>query len=177
MAQLTIHEKQCYICKAVKPLDEFYRDRGRPDGKTMACRSCMKAQKSAHYYRTHPPAPIEEIDNEQWRPVLNYSGYEVSNHGRVRSLKAKEIRLLRTTSRYGYPSVVLSVKCHKTNKPVHGLVLEAFIGPRPSGMQCCHGNGVRNDNRLTNLRWDTPKANAADKVGHGTSRPRRRTKH
>jgi hypothetical protein len=48
------------------------------------------------------------------------------------------------------------------------LVLLAFVGPCPDGMECCHTNGNRTDNRLTNLRWDTPKANAADKRAHGT---------
>jgi hypothetical protein len=35
-------------------------------------------------------------------------------------------------------------------------------------MQACHNNGNRQDNRLTNLRWDTPLNNTRDKVSHGT---------
>lgn len=52
---------------------------------------------------------------------------------------------------------------------VHRLVLEAFVGPCPDGMEGCHFPD-RNpaNNRLENLRWDTPKSNAADKVIHGT---------
>lgn len=46
---------------------------------------------------------------------------------------------------------------------IHKLVLEAFVGERPSGMQACHGNGDKTDNRLVNLRWDTVKANHRDK--------------
>lgn len=53
---------------------------------------------------------------------------------------------------------------------VHVLVIEAFTGPRPKGMQCCHINGVRTDNRAENLRWGTPKENYDDQVRHG-SRP------
>lgn len=34
-------------------------------------------------------------------------------------------------------------------------------------MECCHNNGDPFDNHLSNLRWDTRKANAADSVRHG----------
>ena len=50
---------------------------------------------------------------------------------------------------------------------VHRLVLLTFVGPCPDGMMCCHENGIGTDNRLANLRWDTPKANAADRDRHG----------
>lgn len=50
----------------------------------------------------------------------------------------------------------------------HVLVLRAFVGECPDGMEGCHGNGDRSDNRLDNLRWDTCKANQQDAVEHGT---------
>lgn len=52
---------------------------------------------------------------------------------------------------------------------VHRLVLTAFVGPCPDGMEACHNNGSPTDNRLCNLRWDTRRANQADKVLHGRS--------
>lgn len=48
------------------------------------------------------------------------------------------------------------------------MVLEAFVGPCPNGMECCHNDGNPANNVLANLRWDTPKANNADKRAHGT---------
>jgi len=48
-----------------------------------------------------------------------------------------------------------------TPVPVHHLVLEVFVGPRPEGTVACHNNGDGYDNRVRNLRWDTRKANAA----------------
>lgn len=48
------------------------------------------------------------------------------------------------------------------------LVLEAFVGPRPIGMEACHNNGVCLDDSAVNLRWDTPVANKADMKRHGT---------
>ena len=35
---------------------------------------------------------------------------------------------------------------------VHRLVLEAFVGPNPPGLECCHNNGDPSDNRVENLR-------------------------
>lgn len=52
---------------------------------------------------------------------------------------------------------------------VHKLILLAFVGPCPSGMECCHYDGNPANNQLDNLRWDTPKGNQADKKRHGTS--------
>jgi hypothetical protein len=52
---------------------------------------------------------------------------------------------------------------------VHALVLEAFVGLCPQGMECRHLNGVRHDNRLANLTWGTYAENNADRVRHGTN--------
>lgn len=51
---------------------------------------------------------------------------------------------------------------------VHVLVLTVFVGPPPERMVAAHGNGVRTDNRLCNLRWATRAENSADMVRHGT---------
>jgi hypothetical protein len=43
------------------------------------------------------------------------------------------------------------------------MVLFAFVGPCPEGMECCHENDVRDDNRIENLRWDTHANNLAQR--------------
>ena len=52
---------------------------------------------------------------------------------------------------------------------LHQLVLFAFVGPCPPGMECRHKNGKKADNRRHNLAWGTPKENGEDKVRHGNS--------
>lgn len=42
---------------------------------------------------------------------------------------------------------------------VHHAVLEAWVGPRPEGMECDHINGDSLDNRLENLEWVTHQEN------------------
>ncbi len=69
----------------------------------------------------------------------------------------------------GYPRVNLfDINRKPHQKSVHGLVLEAFIGLRPRGMEACHNDGNRNNPNVANLRWDTRKNNHADKKMHGT---------
>lgn len=114
---------------------------------------------------------------EQWRDVRGQVGlYEVSDAGRVRSLDRRVPH-----ARYGFAVLKgKQVKPYKNQdgylrarigdrlRLVHVLVLEAFVGQCPDDMQACHNNGVRDDNRLENLRWDTPKANVGDRKAHGT---------
>lgn len=68
----------------------------------------------------------------------------------------------------GYRAVKLSKLGVKQSKRIHTVVLEAFVGPRPNGMVACHSNGIQDDLRLENLRWDTQTNNMFDEVAHGT---------
>lgn len=119
---------------------------------------------------------------ERWLPVAGFEGlYSVSNLGRVR--RESKVVSRKPTSGYriaekimspgaGVRSRYLSVRLSKDGKAsthyVHHLVLSAFVGPRPAGQEACHGDGNRGNNSATNLRWDTRKANHADKKIHGT---------
>lgn len=121
-----------------------------------------------------PEFNTQELQSEEWRPIKQFPGCEVSNLGRVRSSRSSHKgyfrvpRLLKgTIGRNGYHYVNLD----KVPKAVHRFVLEAFVGPCPNGMEACHGDGVRANNRVSNLRWDTTKANHLDSVRHGTHNP------
>jgi hypothetical protein len=52
---------------------------------------------------------------------------------------------------------------------VHRLVLEAFVGPCPEGMECRHLDGDPSNNRLDNLAWGTQSQQHEDRALHGTS--------
>ena len=116
---------------------------------------------------------------EQWKPVDGYVGYyEVSNMGRVRSVTrvdcAGRTRYSRILKGGRSPKGYLSVGLYK-DKSLKGfrvsrLVLAAFVGPCPTGMEAAHNNGDERDDRLDNLRWDTHLNNCADKKLHGTNK-------
>lgn len=124
---------------------------------------------------------------ETWLPVVGYEGcYEVSDHGRLRSVDRVVTRgghsmkvsgrILRPgighAGRVGFP---LKRDGQKTSKRVSVLVLTAFVGPRPPGYVGCHNDGDPTNNRLSNLRWDTQSANVRDAVRHGTHSETRKT--
>jgi len=114
---------------------------------------------------------------ERWLSVPGYEGkYEVSDHGRVRSLDRLDSRGRRRTGallvgrpqHHGHLVVALYSEGSRRDFSVHHLVLTAFVGPRPNGMEACHWNDDSSDNRLANLRWDTRSANTRDSVRNGT---------
>ena len=121
-----------------------------------------------------------------WLPVPGYAGlYEVSGDGAVRSLDRDEIitgsragvrrrrgRTLRqfTLKTSPYLCVRLSKDGIARTRTVHTLVLEAFSGPCPEGMESRHLNGRHRDNAAANLAWGTPSENTQDQVLHGTHR-------
>lgn len=115
----------------------------------------------------------------EWRPIPGWEGlYEVSSMGQVRSLgrvvtgQTRSFfwpgRVLRLVRKGPYLQVTLHRPGMRVCRTVHSLVALAFIGPRPEGMQVCHGDGVGSNNALSNLRYDTASANEMDKVRHGT---------
>lgn len=114
-------------------------------------------------------------EHEEWRPVVGFEGrYEVSNLGGVRTLTGASPRPIyqhayrnRPTGTL-YMQVALWIGMKGYAFKVHRLVLDAFVGTRPAGLVCCHNNGNGCDNRLSNLRWDTPKSNKRDSIEHGT---------
>lgn len=123
------------------------------------------------------------MTTDRWRPVPEWEGaYEVSDQGRVRSMprwawssrgkghwfKAGGI-VLSPGIVSGYARVVLQRDKAIKNVSIHRLVLLAFVGPCPAGMEACHHDDDRLNNVLTNLRWDTKPANCADRTRNGGS--------
>lgn len=134
-----------------------------------------------------------DLASELWRPALGWEGlYEVSSHGRVRSLD-REIQVVRPkdgliytrrkrgmillerpargAARHGtYLGVTLQDRGAKSYY-IHTLVCEAFHGPRPSPIHLvCHGDGNPKNNHASNLRWGTHQDNMDDMRRHGSRR-------
>lgn len=121
-----------------------------------------------------------QLIDETWKPVIGYEKwYEVSNLGRVRSLRVrnKHVDRPRTTplilkfniTSTGYLAVSLRGDCPK-HPSVHALVARAFIGPCPKGLEIDHINRDRKDNRVSNLRYVSRFDNHANT--EGASKPK-----
>lgn len=123
-----------------------------------------------------------DYTNEKWLPVPGYEGlYEVSDHGRVKSLprvveRAHGVplpvhgRILATRHpSLTYPALHLGKPGEIKLWKVHHLVMLAFVGPLPEGLVTRHLNGNPKDNRLSNLSYGTQAENVRDSVNHGTN--------
>lgn len=118
---------------------------------------------------------------EEWLDVLGWEGsYQISDRGSLRSLPRRIIRsngtpqtfrgriLSPAPSHGGYLGYVLKIQGHFKRLYIHQMMLEAFVGPRPSGMQARHLDGDNQHNHLANLAWGTKLENEHDKLLHGT---------
>lgn len=112
------------------------------------------------------------MNAEEWRPVAEFPGYDVSDQGRVRSWRTKRGPLPYVLSPglnpKGYPLVVLQQDGRQRTIQVHRLVAEAFVGPRPTGWHTRHLDGNQQNNTAANLAYGTASDNERDKVRHGT---------
>lgn len=135
---------------------------------------------------------------EIWTSVIGYEDlYEVSSFGRVRS-RSREIYSRNHASRYvregkilscredvyGYTNVDLCEDGSAKTVKVHRLQMIAFVGEPPfPDAEVDHRDGVRNHNRLCNLRWVTSQQNKWNRhvtraasgvlnIRHRTDRPR-----
>jgi len=111
--------------------------------------------------------------NEEWRNIRNFSKYQVSNYGRVRSWKGEGYYIRKATKNQdGYLVIHLRNEDSKIcSFRVHRLVLETFIGPCPKKYETNHKDGDKGNNRIKNLEWVTHQYNMQHAVKEGLFNP------
>jgi len=114
---------------------------------------------------------------EIWKDIPNYEGvYQVSNIGRVKSLKSGEEKLLKPQKhRDGYMQVGLYKEGVGKLFKVHRLVMLAFVSE--SDLQVNHINGIKTDNHLENLEYCTGSQNIKHAFNTGLHVPIKGEKH
>lgn len=123
-----------------------------------------------------------ELNIEIFKSIKGYEGlYEISNYGRVKSLKkyrAKQDRIMKLViSTLGYSIVSLSINGKTKIKRVHQLIAIAFIDNPENKPQVNHINGIKTDNRIENLEWATAKENTQHSFKTGLQLSRKGIKH
>lgn len=118
------------------------------------------------------------------KPIPGFLGYYITSKGEVfskllrkrivgdkgrligsRIIEGKEFKRIKTgVLKNGYHCVFL----RKKGRTIHTLVLLAFVGPRPKGMESRHLDGNKTNNNLSNLKYGTKKENMDDIISHGT---------
>lgn len=102
---------------------------------------------------------ISTTSQEVWKDIPGYeSHYKVSNFGRVKSLKNNREKILKLNpDKDGYSIVYLCLNSKIKTFKVHRLVMLSFVGK--SELQVDHLNKIKNDNRIENLEYVTPREN------------------
>lgn len=145
-------------------------------------------------YRIHQPRETRRIMTEcrkcggraEWRNHADFPGYEISSDGRVRSLNRwityrngvrrsyKGQDLSPTLTRYGYHLININICNVSLKRTAHSLVMETFVGPRPTGFDIRHLDGDKIHNCVNNLVYGSRSENILDAVQHGTHRQTRK---
>jgi len=105
----------------------------------------------------------EHLVNEQWKPIVNWPAYEISNLGKVR----RSGRRISVFLAGGYPAFNVCNGSRRRSLRVHREMALAFLGNQP-GMLVRHLDGNPQHCTLSNLAWGDFKDNERDKRYHGT---------
>lgn len=121
----------------------------------------------------------------RYREVAGFFGYLVGSNSTFWSCLNRRGRITRVWHQI-FGSITTNGRCavdlsreipgdrrRGVSMLAHRVVLEAFVGPCPDGMECRHLDNNPLNNSLSNICWGTPIENMADKKVHGTEYDRR----
>ncbi|MFL6141660.1 MAG: HNH endonuclease [Labedaea sp.] len=155
-------------CSCLSGIEVIVQGSSLKNGNTKSC-GCLKREKMAGSegrLRSEIPGEVRVLDR--------FPGYLFSSTGDTWSCwnasklpcMTKLYYRLKPKKQDGNH---LKVKVQKKWRWLHALILEAFKGPCPKGLECRHLNGDPTDNQPSNLEWGTRSENIQDRIRHGES--------
>lgn len=138
-------------------------------GRTLIYEACEKdgRRKSTGGFKwEYVESNTDDLEGEIWKKNPGtFDTYMISNMGRIKNLKGKILLPHKRTD--GYYSINLQKKKIRKTQSVHRIIAECFI-PNPKKLPFVnHINGIKDNNRVSNLEWVTESGNAqhAHKTG------------
>jgi hypothetical protein len=116
----------------------------------------------------------------RYRILKEHSGCRVGSDGSFWRFKAgRWVRIYGSKNDHNNWLVIIPGGTAKSRRCVKiaVLVLTAFVGPKPPGMECCHKDDNKDDNSIENLYWGTHKENMLDRDRHGLNVNHRGSAH
>ena len=140
------------LCQKQLEQGRLIKKRGKGDTAIYEIETVEPQKIDKSEFSSRPTIKADDLEGEIWKSIKQEPLFEVSNLGRIRNKQTKNLH--RGTEKSGKGYVVVSI-LNKHYK-VHRLVLEAFEPIENSDeLTVDHINGIRSDNRLSNLRWVT----------------------
>jgi hypothetical protein len=98
---------------------------------------------------------------EQWEAIQDYPDYMISSLGSVKSFRRyADGRIMKSTKHdKGYRCVRITNEDGVKNNYIHRLVATAFIDNPLNKITVNHKNGIKDDNSVGNLEWNTYSEN------------------
>jgi hypothetical protein len=108
---------------------------------------------------------VSETTPVRWLPIPGFDGYLVSDTGLILGKRRKLLALW--PGKAGYLQIGLMCGKERRHFRVHQLVMLAFVGPCPEGMEIRHLDGNPANCALSNLAYGTSAENTQDQIRHG----------
>jgi len=177
--ELTIEDKVCNKCQERKHKSRFDKSPSCKMGIGTICKDCRTILRG---FRDNG---VIDIQGELWVDVIGWEGYyKISTKSRLKRLSRKQVdvsgrfqnfkeKLIKPTISNGYQHVALNRNTYTEKHTLHRLIAIHFIDNPLNKPEVNHKNGVRCDNRMENLEWNTSseqKIHAFD-VLNGTIMP------
>lgn len=106
-------------------------------------------------------------NGERW--IEGYENeYSITKSGRVYKWEDEErIPMNTTIGSKGYERINFRTENGQECRRIHELLLKTFVRKPEPGEETRHKNGLKLDNRLSNIEWSNPSENAKDRIRHG----------